>query len=50
MGILGAGMAVSANDAFAAQQVIIPEGTVIELRASRSAFAAAFQFNRPSRS
>src|ERR1051325_3124634 len=31
-GFLGAGMAMSANGAFAAQQVIIPEGTVIELR------------------
>src|ERR1051326_123603 len=31
-GFLGAGMAMSASGAFAAQQVVIPEGTVIELR------------------
>ena len=34
IGILGAGMAVSANDAFATKQVISPEGTVSELRTS----------------
>ena len=44
-GFLGAGMALSANGAFAAQQVIIPEGTVIELRMDTGLNSATSRVN-----
>ena len=46
-GILGAGIALSANHAFAAQQVIIPEGTVIELRMDTGLNSGTSQVNDP---
>src|SRR5437763_5145511 len=46
-GILGAGMALSANGVLAAQQVSIPEGTVIELRMDTGLNSGTSRLNDP---